>query len=202
MTRRAKMRLRSGLWQANKAGIGRRLPIRAVIGAKVILSKILSHKTSWVQMFTASTIRQVAQMALRSGKKWSRSINDDFKQDLKAARKLWLPWRLLLPLMALCVPAFWLFDHFGLFNMALPALNCVGMFGVLIYLKRDISQKPWFWLTILILVAIHAALIWYVPWTDKWVPALSVAFISSADFCLILWILAFVKRLVERGSLR
>lgn len=128
------------------------------------------------------------------------SIGSDVKKDIKAAQRIWLPWRVLLPFMVICVPIFWLFDQIGSFNMALPALNCFGMFGFLIYLKRDISHKPWFWVTITIAAILHAALIWYIPWTASWVPALAIAFISSLDICILLWILAVVSKFRERNT--
>jgi len=40
-------------------------------------------------------------------------------------------------------------------------------------------------------------LIWYIPWTTKWVPALAIAAIDSADFCVILWALSAIAALME-----
>jgi hypothetical protein len=51
----------------------------------------------------------------------------------------------------------------------------------------------------LIITMLHALLVWYIPWTTKWVPALAIAAIDSADFCLLLWLLTAVGRLMERG---
>ena len=49
----------------------------------------------------------------------------------------------------------------------------------------------------IILAALHVPLILFVPWTSKWVPALVIAVIGSADICLMLWIITIVGRLVE-----
>lgn len=129
------------------------------------------------------------------------SISSEVKEDIKAARKLRLPWWGVLGWMAFCLPVIVLSDQFGLLNMSLPLLNCIGVFGFLIYLKPDLRAQAWFWVTLGILVIIHAILIWYIPWTSKWVPALAIAVISTADFCLMLCIIAAISRLVGSPSL-
>ena len=95
--------------------------------------------------------------------------------------------------MASCLPVIWLCDHFGRLSMSLPLLNCIGVFGLLIYLKWDLRRQPLFWAVIVLLVALHAVLTWYIPWTSRWVPAVAIAGISSIDFCFMLWILAAVE---------
>jgi hypothetical protein len=128
----------------------------------------------------------------------SMSLSSDVKNDIKAAKKLWLPWWGVLSLMALSLPALWLFDHFGRLDMALPTLNCVLVLGLLVFLKWKLRRHAWFWIAMTIVAVLHLLLIWYVPWTTKWVPALAIAAIDSADFCIVLWILAVVGKLVER----
>jgi hypothetical protein len=125
------------------------------------------------------------------------SISSDVKKDIKAAQKIWLPWRILLPWAVVCLLALIASDYFGRLNMALPLLNCVAVFAFITYIKSNLINRVWFWITMAALAILHAWLIWYIPWTSKWVPALAIAVISSADFCMILWILAAVGRLVE-----
>ena len=129
------------------------------------------------------------------------SISSEVKEDIKAARKLRLPWWGVLAWMAFCLPVIVLSDHFGRLNMSLPLLNCIGVFGFLIYLKADLREQTWFWLTLGFLVIIHAILIWYIPWTAKWVPALAIAVISTVDFGLMLWIIAAIGRMIGPKSL-
>jgi hypothetical protein len=64
-------------------------------------------------------------------------------------------------------------------------------------LKRRQWQYAWFWVTMVVIAAIHIPLILFVPWTTKWVPALAIASIDALDFCLILWILAIVEKFVR-----
>ncbi len=129
-----------------------------------------------------------------------RSISSQVKSDIKAAKKLWLPWWLILPLIAVSFGACVLFDRYGRLNMVLPVLNWAFVFGLLIYLKRGLRRQPVFWATVAALAAIHALLIWYIPWTSDWVPAAAIAGISTVDFCLMLWILAAIEVLVGGQS--
>lgn len=121
------------------------------------------------------------------------------RNDIKAARKLWLPWWAVLTLMVIMAPIFPILDHFGKLNMALPLISCVTVLALLIYIKWGLRRQPLFWTMILLLALVHAVLIWYIPWTSRWVPALVTAGISSLDFYLMLWILVAIEmRLHER----
>lgn len=116
--------------------------------------------------------------------------------DIKAARKIWLPWRVLLPWMLFSLVVIVACDHFGKENMSVPLLTTIAMFGFFIYLKWRLRRQLLFWSTIAVLAAAHALLIWYIPWTSKWVPAAATAGVASIDLCLMLWVLAAVEVLV------
>ncbi len=119
-----------------------------------------------------------------------RTINRQFRSDLKAAQKIWLPWRVLLLFAVCCIPVFPLFDRFGYRSAAVPAILCAAVFALLIHVKRPLWRLPVFWAIIAAFVAIHAALVWVIPWTTKWVPAATVTGMATVDFCLMLWVLA------------
>lgn len=125
------------------------------------------------------------------------SLSTDVRNDIKAAQKLSLPWWGVLIWMAFCLPVILVCDHFGKLNMALPILNCIGVLGLLIALRWRLRRQVWFWTAMTIVAALHALLIWYVPWTGKWVPALAISAIDTADFCAVLWLLSAVERLKE-----
>ena len=124
-------------------------------------------------------------------------LANDIKNDIKAAKKMWLPWWAVLCLIIGGMPIPWLFDHFGRLNLALPTLNCVGMLGFAIAVKWKLRRCAWFWITMTIIAALHVLLILFVPWTTKWVPAIAIAFIDMADFCVILTILSVVGKFME-----
>jgi len=125
------------------------------------------------------------------------SLSIDIRNDLKTAQKLRLPRWGVLTWMAFCLPVFWLFGHFGRPNIALPTLNCIAVWALLVALKWKFRRHAWFWIAMSMIAALHALLIWYVPWTTRWIPALAIAAIDSVDLCLILWLLAVVGRLIE-----
>ena len=125
-------------------------------------------------------------------------LANDIKNDIKAAKKIWLPWWAVLSLGAVSLPIYWLFDHFGRLNTALPTLNCAGMLGLTIAVKWNLRRHAWFWITIAILAALHVPLVLFVPWTTKWVPALAIAAIDSGDLIAMLAILSIVGKFVER----
>ena len=68
-------------------------------------------------------------------------------------------------------------------------MNCVGLLGFVIALKWKLRRHVWFWITIITIAALHVPLLLFVPWTTKWVPAMAIAGIDSADLIVILSIL-------------
>ena len=124
-------------------------------------------------------------------------LANDVRSDIKAAKKMRLPWWGVLCIIIVALPIYWLFDHFGRLNIALPILNVVAVLGFMFVLKWRLRRHAWFWITMTVIVALHVPLILFVPWGTRWVPALAIAAIDSLDFCLILWILSFVGNLMK-----
>jgi hypothetical protein len=120
--------------------------------------------------------------------------------DIEAARKIWLPWRILLPWGLFCLIVMLVCDHFGKLDISMPLLVSIGMFAFFIYLKWSLRREPLFWTTIAILASLHLALIWYIPWTPKWIPSLAIAGVASLDLCLMFWVLAAVEVLLGGGA--
>jgi hypothetical protein len=124
-------------------------------------------------------------------------LANDIKGDIKAAKKIRLPWWGVLGLIIGSLPMYWLFDNSGKLNLALPTLNCLGMLGFAIGVKWKLRRHAWFWGTITILAALHVPLILFVPWTTKWVPAIAIALIDSVDLIVMLAILSVVAKFME-----
>ena len=125
------------------------------------------------------------------------SLANDIKGDIKAARKIRLPWWGVLCLIVGGLPVIWLFDHFGEFNLFLLTFNCVAVLVFAIAVKRKLRRHTWFWGMMTILAALHVPLILFVPWTTKWVPATAIAAIDSADLIVMLTILSVVGKFME-----
>ena len=124
-------------------------------------------------------------------------IVDDIKRDVAAAKRVRIPVWAYLPLIVAAFLVSWMFDHFGKLSEALPAINVVGMLGFVVVLKRKLMGRAWFWITMIIVAALHVLLVLFIPWTTKWVPALAIAVIDSLDVCAILGTIAVVGRLVD-----
>lgn len=124
-------------------------------------------------------------------------LADEIKGNIRAAKKIRLPWWALLCLGIGSFLAAWLFDHLGKFNLVLPTLNCIFVLGFTVAVKRKLKRHAWFWGTMAILVALHVPLVLFVPWTTKWIPALLIAAIDSADLIVMLAILAVIERFME-----
>jgi len=82
-------------------------------------------------------------------------------------------------------------------DLALPALNGIAVLGLIIWIKWKLRRHAWFWLTLTVIVSLHAALVAFVPWTENWVPAVSIAAIDSLDVVLILSIVSVVANVMH-----
>ncbi len=121
----------------------------------------------------------------------------DIKNDIREAKKIRIPWWGVLLWMAACGLIDWLLISLGRFDLSLPALNSIAVVGFTIALKRKLGRHAWFWGTMAVLAALHIPLVLFVPWTSRWVPALAIAVIDSADFCVMIWIISVVGKLME-----
>jgi hypothetical protein len=134
----------------------------------------------------------------KGGRKVQRA--NEIKDDIKAARKIWFPWWAVLCAIAASTLAAWLFDHFGRLNLMLPTWNCLLVLGFAIAVKWKLRRRVWFWATMTIIAALHVLLILFVPWTNKWVPAIAIAAIDSADLIVVLAILSVVRKFMDRSK--
>lgn len=123
-----------------------------------------------------------------------RKLKKELQGDIRAARHIRLHWRALLILFVVALPLPWVFDRFGRLNLFLPTFNGVFVLVLVVVVKRTLMRHAWFWATMAVLAALHVVLILLVPWTTKWVPALTIAGIASVDFIVMLTIVDVVER--------
>jgi hypothetical protein len=127
------------------------------------------------------------------------SFKIDVRGDIKRAQKLKVPRWILLSIAIFCFPVFWIFDQYGNLNEAVPIIDVVVVFAFVIIVKRTHCKELWFWATIIVLAIVHGCLLWYIPWTSGWIPALAAGALVSLDICLILWIVAAVGSWFEKS---
>ncbi|HEX5438986.1 MAG TPA: hypothetical protein VFW98_17675 [Gemmatimonadaceae bacterium] len=125
------------------------------------------------------------------------SLSTDVKNDIKSAQKWRLGWRGLLIVAVMDLPVFWLFDHFGRSNMMVPTGACIAVLGVVIAIKWKLRRHVWFWMVLAILAALHAVLLWYVPWPAARGAALAWTGVAYIDLWVLLWVFEAIGRLME-----
>jgi hypothetical protein len=126
-----------------------------------------------------------------------RELEHEIKSDLKTARKYHLPWWAIVGLIIVGIPVAAIFDHFGKLDLYLPVFNTIAAFGFVVFVKRSFWGNAWFWLTMAVVAILNAAVLLYIPWDDKWHPAMAWAGFSSIEFIAILLILDLVERFVN-----
>ena len=124
-------------------------------------------------------------------------IAEDINESIQAAKKIRLPKRALLGIGVGAFLLYFVFYYFGRFDLDLPILNFVAVICFILFVKRKLRRYVWFWITMVAIVAAHVPLFMFVPWTTRWMPAVMIAVIDSADFYLMLWIISVIGHLVE-----
>ncbi len=112
-------------------------------------------------------------------------------------RKMRLPWWGMLGIILGGLPVLILFDHFGKFNLARPTLTSAVIVVIAIAMRWKLRGHFWFWITMIVLAALHVPLLLLVPWTTRWVPAFVIIPIGMADLYLMLLVLSVVGKLME-----
>ena len=91
-----------------------------------------------------------------------------------------------------------LFVHFERLDLARPALISLAMVALATFMRWRLRRHAWFWMTMILLAALHIPLILFVPWTTRWIPAFVIAPVGIADLYLMLWILSVIGKVMER----
>jgi hypothetical protein len=120
------------------------------------------------------------------------------ENEIKELKQIRLPWWGLLFIIISAVPLGFLFDYFGRSTLALPTLDSVVIIIFAIAMRWKLRRHAWFWITMTLIMALHALLILFVPWTSKWVPAVVIIPIGMLDLFAMLAIVSVVGRFVER----
>lgn len=124
-------------------------------------------------------------------------VDINFRRDLGAAKRIHLPWWMLLALALSAAFCAALFDHIGRIDLALPVMNSLVVFGYLIKLRWNLKTRIWFWGTMIVCAALHVPLMMSIPWTIKWVPPFAIATLDTVDFWVILAILSVIGRFMS-----
>lgn len=92
-------------------------------------------------------------------------------------------------------PIMLLFHYLGKPASGYPAALFASMLGMVIRVRWELSRHAWFWITVVAIIFLHAPLIWLVPWTSRWVPAVLIAPFCIVDALVILGIVNLAEKL-------
>jgi len=130
----------------------------------------------------------------------ANDVKNSVKNDVRAAQKLWLPWWAVVCLFVVGMPIPWLFGRHGRLDLVLPTWNGMLVLACAIAIKWALRRHWWFWVAMTMLAALQVALILCVPWTTKWVPALFIAVIDSAELIAMLAMITVVAKIMDGSN--
>jgi hypothetical protein len=102
--------------------------------------------------------------------------------------------------MVLTSPLFFFFVERGNAGTGRAAWICAGMFFIAIKMRWQLKNRAWFWILIACLLGVHLLLILYIPWADRWIPAVAILPIGVLDLLIILESIALVEKLAAGSS--
>jgi hypothetical protein len=112
-------------------------------------------------------------------------------------RQMRLPWWGVLCVIIGAFLLFFLFDHFGKLAIARPTLYSVAIISITVAMRWKLKGHMWFWITMIVLAALHVPLVLLVPWTTRWVPAFVIIPIGIVDSYAMLWVISVVGKFME-----
>jgi hypothetical protein len=112
-------------------------------------------------------------------------------------KQLTLSWKMKLGIFLGTLLMGLLFVSSGRFELARPALFSIVVIGFAIAMKWELKGRAWFWATMLLITALHVALILCVPWTTQWIPALVITPVAVVDITGILGIIKLLEKKFE-----
>jgi hypothetical protein len=118
---------------------------------------------------------------------------------MREAKRMWTFWDFML--LALCVfPLLPLFDHLGKGASGPPAAFSAAIIFVTVKWRWDLSDKLWFRLMVLMIVAAHIPLIFFIPWSTRRIPGLVTGPVWMVDALCILALINWAEKLFDREA--
>lgn len=96
------------------------------------------------------------------------------------------------------LPVLLLFYYFGKEDMGRAVFLVLGAILFAIRIRWDLRRHFWFWGVIVLVLALHVPLFFIARWPHGWLPAVGWLPIALADCLIILGIVRFVEKFIER----
>jgi hypothetical protein len=111
----------------------------------------------------------------------------------ETTKRKWTLWEVVAVLLVF--PLVPLFHYIGKPASGFPAALSVLVIAIAIRVRWELSRLPWFWIAVFAIAVIHVPIIWFVPWSTRWIPAFIITPFCIVDLLAILGIFTLVERL-------
>jgi hypothetical protein len=106
-----------------------------------------------------------------------------------------------LKIGAILAPVLLVLIYLGKADMGLTAFIVLGMMVFAIKLRWRLRKHAWFWATIVLILALHVPLFYFVRWPDSKVPTIAYSLpIGIADFLIIMGALGLAEKFFLKDS--
>lgn|ERR1035441_8353576 len=105
-----------------------------------------------------------------------------------------------LAAVAAASPVIPLLGYLGRPELERPAFYATATLAVAVEVCRDLRRRLWFWVSIVLLAALHVPLVMLLPWRAGWVPAPIILMFVVLDLIVMLTIIGFIEKLMSRKT--
>ncbi len=99
------------------------------------------------------------------------------------------------------LPVFFVFVFLGKAELGFNVMLVLGLVMIAIRLRWRLRRHPWFWATILLILALHVPLLFIVRWPQSSVPTIAYSLpLGIVDFLLITGALSLAERVFSKDS--
>lgn len=97
------------------------------------------------------------------------------------------------------LPVLLFFTHIGKADMGLNVGICLGIMVFAVGICWNLRKYFWFWMIIVLLLALHIPLILTIHWPRVWVPRIALLPIGLADLLINIGIIRFVEKFIVKA---
>jgi len=106
-----------------------------------------------------------------------------------------------LKIVALLIPLFLVFSHYGLPGDGRAACISLAMLCIAIKVRPELNRDWWLWAAVGLLVMLHLPIIFLVPWSSKWIPSVVLLPFALVDCLADLLVIQSIEKIMtsEKG---
>ncbi len=105
----------------------------------------------------------------------------------------------LLIVIVCVLPAFGLFAYFGDPGRGRAAAGATAVIMYAAKANRDLTNYVWFWITLVVIILLHGALVFLIPWTSKSYPGLILLPVAVLDYAVVYGCVKLAEKILKRA---